>query len=54
MKPLAITLELLGMGILIAAIVEGVGQNPGTYLAILGGLLVTCGAFLWNKVRRRK
>jgi len=51
---LAISLEVLGMVVIIVAIIEGINQNPGMWLALLGGLLITCGGFLWNKVIRKR
>jgi len=51
---LAISLEVLGMVVIIIAIIEGINQNPGMWLALLGGLLITCGGFFWNKVIRRR
>ena len=48
----AIVIESVGIALLALALIEGVNTNPAGYLALLGGFLVTCGAFLFSKIRK--
>jgi len=48
-----IVVESVGIAFLLAALIDGIGKNPGTILALLGGFLLICGGFLFNKMRRR-
>lgn len=54
MLVLAFVIELVGIGCLVAALVEGVDNNPGMFLAPLGGCLLAAGGFLWVKVTRAR
>ena len=43
-------LEIIGIGLLTTALIEGVGNNPAIYLSGIGGLFIVAGGFLFNKV----
>lgn len=49
---LPIVLEAVGIGLVAAALIEGVTKNPAMYIAAMGAFLITCGGFLFSKMRK--
>lgn len=47
---IAIVVEGIGLGLVAAALIEGVSTNPAKYVAPMGAFLIATGGFLMNKV----